>query len=269
MSGDVRIPSIVDATLIQHPHSLRPRAREDVLEVWRFDLDACCPDENAARTAWQVLDAEERKRASAFVFANDRRRFVAGRSLLRMLLGRYLGIAPAQVMLRRSSTGKPFLDPVHGASHADGAPLNFNLSHSERVCYVAVLAGEQIGIDVELDRAIDDAAALARMVFSAQEMDELWSQKPSEQNQAFLQGWARKEAFVKLLGAGLGADLQAITVGLDKAAVLVAPIVGISSSPLRVCTLSTPPGEYAAVAYTGPAREIVLHHELDASGSIP
>jgi len=229
-----------------------------MLEVWRFDLDASCPDEDAAHTAWRILDAEERKRASAFVFAHDRRRFIAGRSLLRILLGRHLDLAPDQVRFQYSSAGKPFLDPVHGASLASGN-LAFNLSHSERICYVAMLAGGQVGIDVELARTIDDLAALARTIFSAQELAELASRAPSEQNQAFLRGWTRKEAVVKLLGMGLGIDLQAITVGLGTAEVLIAPIMGISGLPLRVCTLPVAPGEYAAVAYTGPRREAVMH----------
>lgn len=235
-----------------------------MLEVWRFDLDTHCPDENATRSAWQMLDAEERKRASAFVFAVDRRRFIAGRSLLRILLGRCLDLAPAEVRLRYSSAGKPFLDPAHGGGTSGGA-LNFNLSHSGQVGYVAVLNGEPVGIDVEQDRAIDDVMVLARTVFSAQEMAELRSRDRSEQNPAFLHGWTRKEAVVKLLGTGLGVDLQAITVGLSSAAALLDPISGISDLPVRVCTLPARAGEYAAVAYTGPVREIVVHSEPPTS----
>lgn len=256
----------MDASLIQRPYPLRPRASRDTLEVWRFDLDACCPDESAAHTASQMLDAGERERAAAFVFADNRRRFIAGRSLLRILLGRYLDVAPAQVRLGSAAAGKPFLEPVHQGGEAGGW-LNFSLSHCGRVCYVAVLGGEQVGVDVELDRPIDDAVALAQMVFSLQEISELQSRERSDQNRAFLHGWTRKEAFVKLLGVGLGVDLQAITVGLDTTAALVAPITGISDSPLRVCTLPTRPSEYAAVAYAGPPREIVLYHAPDASSS--
>lgn len=211
-----------------------PPAQSEALEVWRFDLDRY-PDADIA-----LLDETERRRAAAFVFARDRDRYIAGRCLLRTVLGQRLGVEPANIELRASPSGKPYLPAP--------ATLQFNLSHSHEVCYIALLEGTAVGIDVELDKAIDDPLLLGNTVFSPQEMDELNGTVSSARTAAFLRGWTRKESLVKAIGVGVGIDLKAITVGLGHGEIIVPPIAGVSAQPWRVRSLEGHPGEYVACA---------------------
>ena len=59
--------------------------------LWRAALAQT--DEVAQRLV-RVLSDDEQRRAHGFHSERDRRAFCVGRGVLRMLLGRYLGIAP-------------------------------------------------------------------------------------------------------------------------------------------------------------------------------
>lgn len=213
-------------------------------QIWRFDLDAYA-DADA-----MLLDDNERARAAAFVFARDRHRYVAGRCALRRMLGQRLNLEPHKIALQATAHGKPLLNRSAPAimNFMQGAALHFNLSHSHEICYLTMSEDHEVGIDVELDRAIGDPVALGRTVFSPSEMQQLLDAPPLARNAAFLRGWTRKESLVKAIGIGIGIDLQTITVGLDARDVTVAPIPGVSAQAWQVRCLATPAGEYAAIA---------------------
>jgi 4'-phosphopantetheinyl transferase len=59
-----------------------------------------------ARLAVTLAD-DELCRARRFRLERDRRRYIVRRAILRELLSRYLGIAPARVRLRTGPFGKP------------------------------------------------------------------------------------------------------------------------------------------------------------------
>jgi len=69
-----------------------------------------------------LISAEEAVRAERFVHISDRRRHVAARGLLRLVLAVYLGASRDAVAFRSNSDGKPRL--------AHPERLRFNLSHS-------------------------------------------------------------------------------------------------------------------------------------------
>jgi 4'-phosphopantetheinyl transferase len=66
----------------------------NAVHVWRAALDVPAP---RVRALESLLSPDERQRAARYGFARDRRRFVAARATLRLLLGRYLEIDPASV----------------------------------------------------------------------------------------------------------------------------------------------------------------------------
>lgn len=215
--------------------------------MWRFDLHA------AARWAHgnEVLDEQELRRAASFVFSSDRERFVTGRCLLRTILGKYLCIAPERVLLRESSEGKPAL--------VDHDSLSFNVSHSKHVWYAAVLTGSEIGIDVELEHPVDNVFALADMVFSPSERQQLRECPANQVNETFLRGWTRKEAYVKALGVGIGIDLEAITTGLGMQGLIVPPIDSISAIPLIVHILHSGQDEHISIASSQPISDVLMY----------
>ncbi len=152
---------------------------------------------------WQVLSADERRRAARFVFDRDRDRYIAGRSRLRAILGRCLDQPPERVVFSYGAHGRP-----------DVAGLAFNLSHTEDLAALAVLRAPsiEIGLDIEAVRPVGMAVAEAH--FARSEMAVLHALPEAERIAAFHRCWTRKEAYLKARGTGLMTDLRSFGVTL-------------------------------------------------------
>jgi len=161
------------------------------LRVWLSDLDR--PGAGAA--GLESLSDDERARAARFHFDVHRRRFVAGRTLLRCLIADELGTGPEDVSFEYGPFGKPSL--------AGQSALRFNVSHSDRYVLIALTRGRDLGVDIERVRAIDDLDRLAQMAFSPVEREELRQAPVASRSEAFFNGWTRKEAYIKARGDGL------------------------------------------------------------------
>ncbi|HEV2437632.1 MAG TPA: 4'-phosphopantetheinyl transferase [Verrucomicrobiae bacterium] len=120
-----------------------------------------------------ILSADERARAARYIFERDRNRFLAGRGLLREMLGRLLRVEPDRLVFAYGDHGKPRL-----ASPVAGRLLYFNLAHSDALAAVIVSAQHEVGIDVERLRPIREAEAIAARFFSARENEE-WRLLPA------------------------------------------------------------------------------------------
>ena len=197
-----------------------------MVEVISVGLDAerAAPGELA-----QCLSDAERLRASRFVFDRDRRRFIAGRARLRHLLASRLGVQPDAVELVYGPHGKPGLS----RRFAD-ADLRFNVSHSEDVAVYAFSRGCEIGVDVEVVRALSDADDIAARFFSRRECEAYLALGPRDKPVGFFNCWTRKEAFIKAIGDGLYHPLDCFDVSL-------AP-----SEPARILRVGDTPGEECA-----------------------
>jgi 4'-phosphopantetheinyl transferase len=181
---------------------------DGTVHVWRADL--ACGDSQLARLE-SFLDEPELTRARRFHFERDRRNFTAARGILRELLGRYLDCPPASIRFRAGPHGKPGLDEAAPA-------LQFNLSHSNGRALFAFSINREVGIDLEAGARLgDDWPGLARRIFSVREQEELARQPPESRREAFLNGWTRKEAYLKATGQGLVNGLKEIEVRLDPA----------------------------------------------------
>jgi 4'-phosphopantetheinyl transferase len=174
----------------------------DELHVWRATLDR--EPEVAARLRG-VLTAEERGRAERFYLRHLGARYVVGRGLLRVLLGRYLGAPPNEIEFTYGEHGKPYL--------LGGGPW-FNLSHSGAEVMVALSSGAEVGIDVEIADDRHARGRVAERFFSPQEVRTLRSLPVELQGRAFLSCWTRKEAFIKARGDGLSLPLDSFDVTL-------------------------------------------------------
>ncbi|WP_250124597.1 4'-phosphopantetheinyl transferase superfamily protein [Chroococcidiopsis sp. CCMEE 29] len=176
------------------------------VHVWRAALA-----QPAARVQQlvQTLSADERIRAERFYFERDRNRFIVGRGLLRIVLSRYLGIAPDQLQFYYGSRGKPAL-----AETLSESKLRFNLSHSEEMALYAVTRDREIGIDIEYIRPITEMEQIAKRFFSIQENAVFCTLPPNQKQTAFFNCWTRKEAYVKAIGDGLALSLTQFDVSL-------------------------------------------------------
>lgn len=175
------------------------------IQLWWADLD----DDAAAGAA--LLSAAERARAARFVHERHRRRYTAAHAALRQLLAQHTGRAASELSFLDGPFGKPALaDTAPGG----GPRCAFNMSHCEHLAVFAVAPDGDIGVDVELLRPMDDADALARHHFTANEQAAFNAATAAQRTLSFLYGWTRKEACLKAIGCGLAVEPHSFEVGL-------------------------------------------------------
>ncbi|MDG4552190.1 MAG: 4'-phosphopantetheinyl transferase superfamily protein [Candidatus Contendobacter sp.] len=186
-----------------HKASSHPELAADEVHLWLATLDRP-PLPLPALAA--TLTVDERERAARFRFSEHRDRFIAGRGLLRELLGRYLDRSAAALRIEPGAHGKPAL-----AGADIGAELHFNLSHSsDRVLYA--VAHREVGVDLErLDRSVNHAAIIER-VCAPREWAAFRALPAERLQSAFFACWTRKEAIAKALGGGLASGLRTFEV---------------------------------------------------------
>ncbi|MFE2142890.1 4'-phosphopantetheinyl transferase family protein [Streptomyces sp. NPDC059456] len=159
--------------------------------------------------ALPVLDADERDRAGRLLRAADRHRYLASHVGLRVLLGGYLGTAPQEVSLVREDC--PCCGAPHGRPAVAGGAVQFSLSHSDDLAYLA-FAAVPVGVDVE---ALPSTSAVADVMNALHpaETAELAALPAERRPQALARLWSRKEAYFKGTGTGLAEGLAEPYVG--------------------------------------------------------
>lgn len=219
-----------------------PGLAPDEVHVWCARLDQPA---HVLATFRGLLAPDELARADRFHFEKDERHFVAGRGLLRTLIGRYLNRAPAQLRFNVNAYGKPAL--------AGGGSLNFNLSHAHGLALYAFARERAVGVDIEHIRTEVECRKLAGHFFSPLEVRTLLSLPAESQREAFFNCWTRKEAYIKARGEGLSRPLAGFDVSLapgERAALLRSDDEdGAVRWTLR--ELSVPPDYAAALAVEG------------------
>ncbi|RMG38027.1 MAG: 4'-phosphopantetheinyl transferase superfamily protein [Gammaproteobacteria bacterium] len=162
-----------------------PSLTNDELHVWHAPLSGLpCKEE------W--LDEVERRRLARLSDQRAHDAFCANRTLLRRLLGDYLGCSPTAVSIAVNAQGRPQL--------IDGS-LDFNLSHSGGHLLIAIAQGMKVGVDCEVPRPIRNLPAVARRMFGTGEFEQ-W-QRTGATETGFFEAWTDLEARQKCLGEGL------------------------------------------------------------------
>ena len=77
---------------------------DPAVEVWRAQLAVSAAE--SERLA-MLLSRDEHARAARFQFARDRNRYIAGRGMLRVLLGNYVDAAPSDIAFATNAHGSP------------------------------------------------------------------------------------------------------------------------------------------------------------------
>jgi 4'-phosphopantetheinyl transferase len=184
------------------PADLRLKSGE--AHVWLGALDVSPERLQELRT---ILNVDEVARADRFLQAHDRIHSAAARGHLRMLLGRYLCVAPKSIELQFNSYGKPSL-----AGEFAAGDLRFNVSHSHGLALFAFTRGRELGVDLEKIRPNFATTEIAGRFFSAAESGRLRSLAPEQRPRAFFECWTRKEAYIKARGDGLSRRLDTFEV---------------------------------------------------------
>ena len=197
------------------------------------------------------LTPQERARADLAIDPRERRRRVCTRSVLRHILGAYVGAPPGTL---------EFVTDVHGKPRLINGP-QFNLSHSGDVMMLAISGAGPVGVDIDRRGRLDsDWSAVTTRTFSEGERAQLQRMPEADRPDAALRGWVRKEAYAKARGAGFAYGFTAFTVRLDaggEEALLVADdkdAEAVASWSLQ--DVIAPPGFAASLAYAGSARGI-------------
>ena len=190
-----------------------PPAREggSRLGVWYVQTESFPEEELDIGRAW--LDEEERQGASSYVRAELRRAYEIAHAAVRLVVGAETTTPPEKVVWGRHPC--PACGEPHGRPRAEGADLEFSISHTPGAVLLAV-ADVAVGVDVE--RHADDPVALAGLLHPRETAEVLAATDPGEAAVRFTRAWSRTEAYLKGLGIGLGRDPHLDYLGTDAAA---------------------------------------------------
>src|SRR5215203_1604983 len=177
---------------------------DDEAHVWRADLNL---NESFQSSFLKLLSPDEKNRAKKFRFAKDSQNFIIARGILRLLIGKYLEINPAEISFQYSESGKP--------SIINNNSLQFNISHSRDIALFAFTKNFNIGVDVEFVNSNIEAKEIAANFFSTNEIKNLLALPEQQQTLGFFYCWTRKEAFIKAVGEGLSFPLDKFEVSLE------------------------------------------------------
>jgi 4'-phosphopantetheinyl transferase len=174
------------------PAPTPPPLEDGELHLWKLDA----PENPPPAPDQQPLSSQERERASEIRNPDVRNTFIHSRCATRRILGGYLGIEPGALRFAYGPLGKPHID------HS-GAALKFNLTHSGRLCLLAVMRNLEVGLDTERVRERRGMEAIAVRMFDAERVRYLASLPEQQRQRMFYLYWSRMEAVVKARGGGL------------------------------------------------------------------
>jgi 4'-phosphopantetheinyl transferase len=178
-----------------------PRPEGESPHLW---LLSASEHRGGIAAAGHLLGPAERERAAGFARPELADRYRAAHLGLRRLLGAYLGQAPERVELTREPC--PHCQGAHGRPSVrhGGAPLHYSLSYGGDLVLLA-FAERPVGVDIE---PVPEADVVDDVVSTLHpdEQAELRALAPPARAVAFARLWARKEAYLKGTGEGLGGD---------------------------------------------------------------
>ena len=198
---------------------------QDEVHVWKAEL--ALPSLSILKFADTLL-ASEIQRANRLRHAQERDRFVAGRGILRSLLGNYLKRDARDISILNDSNGKPRIE----------GDLEFNVSHSGDTALFVFSKARRLGVDIEVVRGIPDASKIVEWFFSREEFENFCALPESERTLAFFRSWTRKEAYLKALGTGLSHSLKSVP-------------LEFSNGEWSIQELNVGPGHVATLAVEG------------------
>jgi len=210
-----------------------------------------------------LLDPAEAERAGRFRVEGARLTFITSRAAQRLILGRYLGLPPGEVVIARDCA---HCGGDHGRPYVAGAALDFSVSHAGGWVVVAVVGEGKVGVDIEAVTAARASEDLARQVLGAAEQAEYLMVPRDGRAAAFVRLWARKEAVVKLTGHGLAASLTQLDV-TGAVAVASGQPAGWPAGAIYLRDLPAEPDLAAALATTVPVRRADWHGPASWAGN--
>jgi len=200
---------------------------------------------------WQILDAEEQRRAERFVRPAHREHFVAAHAGLRRWLAACTAAKPEA--LRFASTGAGQKPRLQSSS------VHFSLSHSQDWAAAVIVDGHETGIDIEAIRAIKPE--LPQRFFSEEEQTELATLTGEAWLHGCFHAWTRKEALLKAIGVGLALPLRAFSVSVlpaVHAALLASELPELRVGSWNLVDIDCIPGYCGALAIPRDVEQVAI-----------
>src|SRR5688572_15805989 len=177
-------------------------ASEHRIDVWlAYYADISDPQLHAHYRA--LLTEEERSKEFRFYFADDQRRYLVTRAMVRTVLSRYLHVQPTDWRFSNNQWGRPEIANLA----LDECGLRFNISHTKGLIALGVTYRRELGVDVENLRTRDVSLEIADRFFAEPEVAELASAPKERQQDRFFEYWTFKESYIKARGMGLSIPL--------------------------------------------------------------
>ena len=176
---------------------------EHGIDVWLAFYDEI-GDASLLASLRTLLSDDERAQELRFRFADDRKRYLVTRALVRTVLSRYADVAPADWSFAVNDYGRPRIADAHGAACA----LSFNVSHTRGLIALGVTRGRALGVDVEHLTLRDVSTGIAGHFFSPSEVGELEAVPQQRRQDRFFEYWTFKESYIKARGMGLSIPLD-------------------------------------------------------------
>ena len=184
--------------------TLTEMAATNEVHLWRIHL---ARHKNRIQHYCRLLSPDEARRADRFYFEKHRMRFIEARAIMRQILSRYVGVPAQELKFSYGAQGKPEL-----SGELEKSGIRFNLSHSDELALLAVTQSLAVGVDVQLVDAKVAGEEIAVRFFATGEVKRLLALPLAERAEGFFACWTRKEAYIKALGEGLSAPLDAFEV---------------------------------------------------------
>ncbi len=188
-----------------HPRSDHPRLAisEQNIDIWLAFYHEIV-DARLLSNLLTLLSDAERHQEKRFYFADDRKRYLLTRAMVRTVLSHYAMVAPANWVFSESAYGRPEI----ANRHDEAVGLSFNVSHTYGLIALGVSRNRALGIDVENLLARQVSIGIADRFFSPIEVTELASVPCEHRQDRFFEYWTFKESYIKARGMGLSIPLD-------------------------------------------------------------
>ncbi len=213
-----------------------------------------------------LLTAGERQRLERFHFRLDADRFTLRRALTQLILAQYLGTTHDKVVISRECNHCD--NDGHGKPHviAD-TNVSFSVSSRGNAVVVAVAAGVEIGVDIEvMGRSNHRSASLERAVLGRRKFPE-----HAYDERGVLSIWTQKEAVLKAFGLGLAADPDKVVVAEpgEPAGLHHAPELTTDPKAVSLVDLPLPEPYVGHLACIGSPRSVrLIDVDLDSNAKL-
>jgi len=196
MSAPIPVPQIAAP-------AYRLEADRSGIDVWLTYYDEIV-DEGHLLKLRKLLSDDEALQESRFYFADDRKRYLVTRAMVRTLLSRYARVAPERWEFSKNAYGRPTIANADDRAHG----LSFNISHTRGLIALAVSRERDLGIDVENVATRRICLDVANRYFAPSEVAELSCVAPARQQDRFFEYWTLKESYIKARSMGLSLPLD-------------------------------------------------------------